>query len=180
MTISIKHYSKYIVYVLAVLCLFFLILLNYKLYPLKYKDLICKYADINKTDSSLIASIICVESSYNEKAKSSKGAMGLMQIMPQTAQWICSKMGEGFSYDNLYNPEINIRIGTYYFGYLQKKFNNIDYAIIAYNAGEGTVSDWIKKEIVSSNNFKNIPYKETLEYYNRVKNAKKIYSNRIK
>lgn len=179
MKISIKNYIKYIIYVLAVLSLIFIFLFYSFLYPLKYKDLIRKYAEINNIEPSLIASIICVESSYNEKALSSKGALGLMQIMPKTAQWICEQNGEIFSSNNLYNPEFNIKIGSYYIDYLQKKFDNTDYAIIAYNAGEGIVSEWIKKEIITYDNFKNIPYKETLNYFFKVKKAIKIYSNRL-
>ena len=96
MKISIKNYAKYIVYVLAVFCLIFLFIFNYKIYPLKYKNIIKKYANNYQINSYLIASVICVESSFNSSVVSHKGAIGLMQIMPQTAKWICNKRGENY------------------------------------------------------------------------------------
>ena len=180
MKISIKNYAKYIVYVLAVFCLIFLFIFNYKIYPLKYKNIIKKYANNYQINSYLIASVICVESSFNSSVVSHKGAIGLMQIMPQTAKWICNKKGENYNEQTLFSPEKNIDIGTYYLKYLLTKFKNQDIAIIAYNAGEGTVANWIKTEKLSlTDNTYNIQYPETANYLQKVNRAVKIYKTRI-
>lgn len=181
MKIGIKHYAKYIIYVLAVLCLVFLFIFNYWLYPVKYKKEINYYSNLYRVDNTLIAGVVWAESSYNANAVSEKGAVGLMQLMPSTAIWLCEKMGEEYDSNKLLQPEFNIKLGTYYFKYLLNKFNNLDNAILAYNAGEGTVSNWLKNNQLSVNGIKLsiIPYKETSMYLNKVKKAMKMYKDRL-
>ena len=181
MKIGIKSYAKYIIYVLAVLCLIFLLIFNYSLYPLKYKNIIINYSDNYNVDKALIASVICVESSFNKNAISKKGAMGLMQLMPSTAKWVCEQNNIIYEEEQLLEPEFNVKVGTCYLKYLIKKFANIDNAILAYNAGEGTVLTWLNNANLSSNGeeLNTIPYKETSSYLIKVKRAINIYRDKF-
>lgn len=181
MKFSIKNYAKYIIYGLAVVCLIFLFFYNYMLFPIKYKKEINLYSENYGVDNVLVASIICVESSFIKEAKSGKGAIGLMQIMPSTAKWICEQKGEQFDQQKLFSPDYNINIGTYYLKYLINKFGDVDNAIIAYNAGEGTVSNWLKNDQLSQDGKKldKVPYSETSTYLTRVKRAMKVYAEKL-
>ena len=90
-------------------------------HPLYYADTITAYADAQELDPALVAAVILCESSYDPKAESRLGARGLMQLMPDTAEWVAHKLGEDgadYSFDNLYDPQTNIRFGTWYLGYL--------------------------------------------------------------
>ena len=95
-------------------------------HPLYYADTITAYADAQELDPALVAAVILCESSYDPKAESRLGARGLMQLMPDTAEWVAHKLGEDgadYSFDNLYDPQTNIRFGTWYLGYLSRRFN---------------------------------------------------------
>lgn len=94
-------------------------------HPLYYADTITAYADAQGLDPALVAAVILCESSYDPKAESRLGARGLMQLMPDTAEWVAHKLGEDgadYSFDNLYDPQTNIRFGTWYLGYLSRPF----------------------------------------------------------
>lgn len=181
MKLKFKNYAKYVVYALATLCLIILLGFNLVFYPVKYKSQIKSCSSAYGVNSTLIISVIKVESSFNKSAKSNKGAIGLMQIMPQTAKWICEQRGMPFGENMLYSPEFNIDIGTYYMSYLLNKFQNEDTAIVAYNAGEGTVSNWLSKLNYSSNGqtLDKIPYKETENYLSKIKMAMRAYEGRL-
>ena len=178
---NIKKYIKLISIMALVLCVCFIFIFYLYLYPLKYKKQINLYANESGLDSYLIASVINAESSFNRKAISNKGAVGLMQIMPTTAMWVCDKIGEQYEYDRLFEPEYNIKIGTYYLSYLAHKFNNVDTAIVAYNAGEGTVSKWLKINTYSDDgvSLEVIPYSESKNYLNKIKRSLNIYKVRF-
>lgn len=151
-------------------------------YPLFYNNYIKQYSKTYSLDASLIASIINVESSYNQNAKSNKGAMGLMQILPSTAHWI-SQTYPTIDYTNsqqLFEPQTNIQLGCKYLKYLLDKFEHQDIAIIAYNAGEGTVMSWLNDQNYSKDGtIIKIPYKETENYLKKVKQNIKFYKYRI-
>ena len=177
--------------------LFFLIFgYNKVMYPLKYKEQIISAGGEFGVDADLIASVINAESGFDEMAVSNKGAVGLMQLLPSTAEWTIEKMRKqnidipSYSVEELYNgtkeselfsPDVNIRIGTFYLCYLIKKFENLDVALSAYNAGEGNVQGWLKNEEFSSDQktLKKIPYKETENYVKKVKLNLKIYSKKF-
>ena len=95
----------------------------------------------NNIKPEIIASVINTESSFNENAVSFKGAIGLMQLLPSTAKWLCEKQNIEYSSSYLTNPNFNINVGTCYLKYLIDKFENINTAIVAYNAGEGRIAD---------------------------------------
>lgn len=135
----------------------------------KYKKIAVNYSKEYGVDSSVILAIIQTESGFKSNAYSSKGAIGLMQIMPETANYI-SEIKGGVYFD-LKNPDTNVNFGVYYYKYLLDKFKNEDIAICAYNAGESNAFKWFEKGF----DIKNIKYSETLNYYKKVKFFKKIY-----
>ncbi|WP_456375899.1 lytic transglycosylase domain-containing protein [Thiolapillus sp.] len=119
----------------------------------KFKPLILQAARETGLDSNLVHAVILAESAYDPRARSPKGAMGLMQLMPATAK--------RFGVSNPYDPEQNIRGGTRYLSYLMKRFgNDIELAVAAYNAGEGAVEKY---------NRSIPPYRETQDYVTKVK-----------
>ncbi len=150
------------------------------LYPIKYKNYITKYAEEYNLSPSVVASIINVESGFDKNAKSRVGAIGLMQIMPDTAIYICEINHISFDDNNdLYNPEKNIQIGCMYFRYLLNKFQDFDNSIYAYNAGETTVKNWLKNTNYSQDkkHINNVPYIETKNYLNKINKNIRIYKN---
>ncbi len=150
-------------------------------YPLKYKDEITVNAENYGVDVSLIASIINVESSYNKNSVSSRGAVGLMQVLPSTGEWVMNRLGKDFKEEDLFEPSINIQIGTYYISYLINYFGEEDLAICAYNAGMGNVKKWLSVVEYSSDgqSLQKIPYKETENYLKLVHKNRDIYKNKF-
>lgn len=141
----------------------------------KYKKQIYVYADKFNVEKSLILAVIKVESGFNEKAVSKKGACGLMQITPSTFNYVSYLLGENNL--NVFNPQDNLLVGVYYLSYLLNKFENLNTALCAYNAGEGNVIKWLKDEKYSKNGkiLKTIPYKETEIYVKKVNFYIKFY-----
>ena len=150
-------------------------------HPLYYADTITAYADAQELDPALVAAVILCESSYDPKAESRLGARGLMQLMPDTAEWVAHKLGEDgadYSFDNLYDPQTNIRFGTWYLGYLSRRFNGDATKIVcAYHAGQGNVDSWLKNPQYSSDGvtLDVIPTQDTATYASRVLRARDIY-----
>lgn len=149
-------------------------------YPLAYRNLIVEYSKENEIDPYLVASIINVESRYDKLAKSSKDARGLMQISPQTGQWASEVLEiPDYSQEKLFEPELNIKIGSWYINRLFKEFEgNLDLVLAAYNAGSGNVNKWMLNKEYSSDgvNLDKIPFKETEDYLVRVEKSYKVYS----
>ena len=150
-------------------------------YPVRYKAEINVYASQNNLNPSFVASLINVESGFNAKAKSSSGAIGLMQIMPKTGEFVADMLNEKFDEQNLYDPKTNIRYGCRYLKYLNEKFNNEKTALYAYNAGEGSVNLWLKNKTYSKDgvNLINTPYRGTNDYVNKILHEKKYYQIRF-
>ena len=154
------------------------------LYPLGYKNEILHASNIHDMDAVLIASIINAESSFDATAVSKKGAVGLMQILPSTAEWVANKIGIEFTPDILKNPQTNILIGTFYMRYLLDKFGDVRTALIAYNAGPGKVQQWLAMpEFTRTQNNHTVlissPYPVTNRYVEKVLNGKRWYRHRI-
>ena len=150
-------------------------------HPLYYADTITAYADAQELDPALVAAVILCESSYDPKAESRLGARGLMQLMPDTAEWVAHKLGEDgadYSFDNLYDPQTNIRFGTWYLGYLSRRFDgDATKVVCAYHAGQGNVDSWLKNPQYSSDGvtLDVIPTQDTATYASRVLRARDIY-----
>ncbi|WP_234121488.1 lytic transglycosylase domain-containing protein [Clostridium hydrogenum] len=141
-------------------------------YPMKYSAYIYKYSAENNLDPYMVASVIRTESNFNIKAKSNKDAYGLMQMTPDTGEWVAQKMGiKNFKLDDLYNPECNIKMGCWYLRNLADEFNNDPKLYLAaYNGGRGNVQKWLndKNHSKDGKNLHYIPYKETDRYVKKV------------
>ena len=149
-----------------------------KLYPLKYSEYVEKYAKEYNIDKYMVYAIIKAESNFNENAKSSSDAIGLMQIMEITAIETARKMDLEVTEEDLFKPDLNINIGLKYFTYLLNQYNNnYPLAIIAYNAGIGNVDNWIKNGIIKEDgtDIENVPFKETNNYVRKILRDYKIY-----
>ena len=150
-------------------------------HPLYYGDLITLYAGEQNLDPALVSAVILCESSFDPKAESRLGARGLMQLMPDTAEWVAHKYNEdgaGYSFDNLYDPETNIRYGTWYLGYLSRRFGGDATKIVcAYHAGQGNVDSWLKNPQYSADGvtLDVIPTQDTAAYASRVLRARDVY-----
>ena len=147
-------------------------------YPLEYTDLVNKAAKEYNLQPALIYGVIHTESRFNPDAGSSVGAVGLMQIMPETFDWLQEKRGEAGKYttEDLYTPSVNIDYGSYLLRYFLDYYGNEKCAVAAYNAGF-EVSNWLEDPNCSPDGMTLdvIPYPETSEYVVKVENAKQKY-----
>ena len=145
--------------------------------PYAYDEYIERYSKEYELDKSLVAAIIYQESRYRPDAESRVGALGLMQIMPDTGRWISGKLGDEFKEETLLDPETNIRYGTWYLRYLLDRFHdNPRSALAAYNAGPGSVDRWLDDDRYSTDGeLKDIPFKETREYVVTVLKMRETY-----
>lgn len=170
------HRSKTWTIVCVVLVLAIALLLRgvivYQIYPLKYIDEITKYSTEYQLDPYFVSAVICTESGFNQTAESGRGAMGLMQIMPDTGAWAAEKIGiTDYTKEMLNQPETNIRIGCWYLNYLDDMFAGDENKVIAaYNAGPNNVTEW-----AGDGELKDIPFKETKNYLVKVKRNLQIY-----
>lgn len=142
------------------------------IYMWDYQQDIIEYSKKNNIDPFLIAAIIKNESNFNHRAVSSAGAVGLMQIMPETGAWIAKQMGlKEYQDSDLYTTKTNIRMGCWYVGELDHEFrHNLALVMIAYNAGRGKTREWMQQNNwdYDFNDLKAIPYADTREYVIKV------------
>ena len=154
-------------------------------YPLRHRAEIRAAADRFQIEPDLIASIIRAESGFRPSAVSKAGAIGLMQIMPATAEWKARRLGMTITEADIFDPATNITIGTAYLRYLLDKFGDVTTALIAYNAGQGRVTGWLSnpdysKEVDNGTRIlKRSPFPETNAYVSRVRGARWIYRIRL-
>ena len=148
-------------------------------FPIKKKRLIIEMCNKYNLDSSLVASIINIESRYDSYAVSKAGAMGLMQLMPSTAIECAEKLDIDIVINDLYLDYINIELGCYYLAYLLELFdNNVINALSAYNWGLNNVKSWIQEgNCDDSGTITNIPVDETKNYIVKYRINKFIYHN---
>lgn len=148
-------------------------------YPYRYREIIEANAFAYGVDPLLVAAVIRVESKFHPKALSRKGAMGLMQIMPATAEWVAPQVGiDNFREEMLFEPEINIRLGSWYLASLAEEFDGrLDVVIVAYNAGRGKVSGWLAEGVWSGRfaDREDIPFPESRVFLWRVRRAYDSY-----
>ena len=139
-------------------------------YPMKYEQIVRGHARNYELDPALLAAVIYQESKFRSDAKSSSGAIGLMQLQPETAKGIAIRTGGSrFQTSDLYNPEINVRYGSWYLRHLLDKYDDERTALAAYNAGQRNVDEWRAQG-------KEIQFSETREYVNRVEHLKGVYA----
>jgi soluble lytic murein transglycosylase len=140
-------------------------------HPLKYEETIRSAAQENGVEPALVAAVILKESRFNPEVQSSQGAYGLMQILPETAQFISERSAIGSDYRF---PKTNIRMGTWYLGYLQGRYDGHERLVLAaYNSGEGQVDAWISEKGFDIE--RDIPFAETHGYVEDVLEARATY-----
>lgn len=147
------------------------------IYKIKYSEYVEKYSKEYEVDKYLIYATIKAESNFNQEAKSSQGAIGLMQLLYSTAKEIAPRAGIEVTEENIYDPDININLGTKLLSILIQKYGNNELALAAYNAGSGNVDSWISKGILKSDgtDAENIPFTETNNYVRKILRDYKIY-----
>ena len=182
----LRTFSIYIFILVFVLATVFggYIFFLHKAYPTDYKGFVETYSEEYKVPPELIFAVIKTESKFKKNAMSNSGAIGLMQIMPETFSWLQTHIAnETLDEEKLKDPKVNIEYGTYYLSYLRKKYSDEKVQLSAYNAGIGTVEKWLKNKEYSSDGktLKKIPYKETENYVSDVLTSlekyKKLYNN---
>jgi len=138
-------------------------------YPLRYGAIVRDHARNYHLDPALLAAVIYQESKFRPDARSSSGAVGLMQLEPDTAKGIALHTGGSrFRVSDLYNPEINIRYGCWYLRHLLDKYGSERLALAAYNAGQQNVDTWRREG-------RGIVFSETRDYVATVEHLKRVY-----
>ena len=177
-----KKLWKYIIVLIVIITILFIIFkkkntIMKSFYIIKYSEYVEKYSKEYDVDKYLIYATIKAESNFNQKAESKKGAKGLMQLMDSTGQEIAKGLNMTIDNDDLFDPEINIKLGTKYISKMLKKYNNIELALAAYNAGSRNVDSWITSGKIKSDgsDVENIPFKETNNYVRKILKDYKIY-----
>ena len=147
-------------------------------HPLEYVDIVESCAKEYTIPKELIYAVIKTESDFKSDAVSNKGAIGLMQITPDTFDWLCMKNSDSDSDpDRLYKPEVNIRYGTLYLDMLYSEFDgDMKTALAAYNAGPNNVRKWLENPDFSKDGvLTDIPFEETRDYVESVADAMETY-----
>ena len=149
-------------------------------YPFPYREKVESNAARYRVDRFLAISVMKVESNFVEGATSKSGAVGLMQIMPDTANWIATQLDENPpSINQLHNSDTNIKYGIWYLAELEDEFFGNDVlALAAYNAGRGNVHHWMENKGWRKNfsDVDEIPFNETKNYVKKVLACREIYS----
>lgn len=143
------------------------VLLISLLFPYKYDKEITAASTRYDLSPDFVRAVIWAESRFKPDSVSSKGAVGLMQLLPSTANWL---YGTEIDVGSLKNIDLNLDLGCKYLRYLIDKFGKKEMALAAYNAGEGNVEHWIENKRADD-----IPFEETKKYIKRVKVAEEIY-----
>ena len=143
-------------------------------YPLHYQAIVRGHAKHYRLSPALLAAVIEQESKFKADARSSTGAIGLMQLLPDTAKGIALHTGgKKFVVADLDDPEINVRYGSWYLRHLLDKYHDERLALAAYNAGQANVDEWRRKG-------EDIQFSETRAYVSRVERLKGIYRRAYK
>ena len=139
-------------------------------YPLRYEQIVVGHAQNYRLDAALLAAVIYQESKFRSDARSPSGAIGLMQLLPGTAQGIADRTGgNAFVVGDLYQPELNVRYGSWYLRHLLDKYRDEELALAAYNAGQTNVDGWRERGVA-------IQFAETRAYVDRVQELTRIYA----
>lgn len=140
-------------------------------YPLRYETIVRAHARNYDLPPALLAAVIYTESKFDASARSEAGAVGLMQLLPETAEGIALRTGgDRFVVEDLLDPEINVRYGSWYLRNLLNRYDDLRTALAAYHAGQGNVDEWRRQG-------GGIRFPETREYVDRVLNAEEVYAH---
>lgn len=148
-------------------------------YPRKYSEYVEYYADKYDLDPLTLYAFIRTESNFDSYAESDVGARGLMQITEVTFDWIKSKIAptEALTFEDLYDPETNIRFGSYFVAYCLLKFEDLSTAAAAYHNGVTAVSELLKNSDYSSDGktLDEFPYPQMRQYVHKITTSYKKY-----
>lgn len=148
-------------------------------YPQGYRELVERYSEENGLEPALVYAVIRTESGFHPEAESSVGARGLMQLTPDTFQWVRYRLGEtgAASPDLLYDPQENIKYGAANLRLLIREFGSEETALAAYHAGWGSVSRWLADDRYSDDgrNIHHIPFADTDVYVTKVLETARLY-----
>ena len=177
----LKKLAWFLVLILAIIWFFFYggkkMFLQF-FYPIQYEEYVEKYSSEYDLDKYLVYAVIHSESKFDENAVSDAGAIGLMQLLEETASDYNTKGKFDYNLpEQLKEPEVNIRLGCYYLSELMQRFKKRDLAIMAYNAGPGNVEEWLMNDMFSDGNggLHSTPFKETNDYVDKVLKSYKRY-----
>lgn len=151
--------------------------IDHHLYPRDYREYVERYSAMYGVPEHIVYAVIKVESKFVSNAVSHAGAVGLMQITPDTFDWLMMRQKEQMETGMLYDPETNIRYGVYYLSYLYQEFGLWNSVFAAYNAGPNRVKEWRKDPAYADVNgaLTDIPISETKAYTDKVEKAANIY-----
>ena len=139
-------------------------------YPLEYDQIVNAHARNYDLDPALLAAVIYAESRFDPNAESEAGAIGLMQLLPETAKGIAARTGgTRFVVADLRDPEINVRYGSWYLDHLRGQYDNTRLALAAYHAGQGNVDRWLREG-------GGIAFPETRDYVDEVERVRLVYA----
>ena len=146
-------------------------------YQREYEEYVTKYSTEFHVPEALIYAVIRAESNFDPNAESSVGAIGLMQLMPDTLDWLSRLLDENSPSGEINDPETNIKYGTFYLSHLKNRFGDWKTAIAAYNAGHGRVASWLENPEYSDDGvtLKEIPFEETKNYVNKIESNYNTY-----
>ncbi len=148
-------------------------------YPLEYEEPIRAESARYDLDPALVAAVINTESGFAPDSRSAAGAVGLMQVLPDTARFIARQPERPSpSPERLAEPEVNIAYGARYLRYLIDRYGTVGLALAAYNGGPANVSEWIERAQAAGgvlNVPDDIPFAETRGFVSRVQRAVPIY-----
>lgn len=151
--------------------------MTHKLYPRPFPEIVAAASEKYDIPVEVIYSVIKVESNFDITAESRAGALGLMQILPDTFLWLCERRKEKLDINLLFDPAVNIDYGVYYLRYLLDYYKgDMTLVYAAYNAGMGNVNKWLKSQ---NGTLTYIPYEETRKYIDRITNTIDIYKKLI-
>ena len=146
-------------------------------YPQQYSEYVGKYASEYGVPEYIVYAVMKTESNFESNAVSPAGAVGLMQLTPDTFDWVSMLMKRSTETGMLYDPETSIEYGTYLLSYLYMHYNRWDTVFAAYNAGMARVDEWLADPSLTDENgrLESIPFEETEEYVKKVNNAIDVY-----
>ena len=176
---KLKHLFEFVLLIAVAAAAIFAFWSFYKgsVVPKSYGELIEKYSDKYSVPSSYVYAVVKCESDFAPNAVSGAGAVGLMQIMPETFTWLCGLSGSDYTPDMIADPDANLDMGVFYLSWLKSRFSSWDTVFAAYNAGHNRVRNWMEDPtIFKDGKFVNIPIKETRDYVEKVND----YASRYK
>lgn len=139
-------------------------------YPLEFEHIIRGHAANYDLDPALLAAVVYAESRFDPDARSEAGAVGLMQLLPETAKGIALRTGgDRFVVSDLLDPEINVRYGSWYLHHLRDRYAQMRLVLAAYHAGQGNVDEWLERG-------GEIEFEETREYVDQVTRLRDVYA----